>query len=125
MNSFRATARAVRPAVARSIARPCVASAATALQVRHESSTVSSTAAHAGDSRDHKSPFAGAGSRDTTKIPDFSKYRNSSFKGGQVFGYFMAGTMGVLSAAGAKATVQGTLPARRRRVSCVAANGGD
>ncbi|KAI9893175.1 MAG: hsp70 nucleotide exchange factor fes1 [Vezdaea aestivalis] len=53
------------------------------------------------------SPFRGMGNNPTTNIPDFSKYRN---KGGQtgskVFQYFMVGTMGALTAAGAKATVQ-------------------
>jgi ubiquinol-cytochrome c reductase iron-sulfur subunit len=52
------------------------------------------------------SPFRGAPS---TKIPSFAAYRN---KGGEssmkTFSYFMVGTMGALSALGAKATVQGT-----------------
>jgi len=53
------------------------------------------------------SPFATAGSRRTTAIPDFSKYRSSgATEKNKVFGYFMAGTMGALTAAGAKATVQ-------------------
>ncbi|KIN00271.1 hypothetical protein OIDMADRAFT_164588 [Oidiodendron maius Zn] len=53
------------------------------------------------------SPFKGMGNSPTTKIPDFSKYR--SRKGANsnlVFQYFMVGTMGALTAAGAKATVQ-------------------
>lgn len=60
------------------------------------------------DAGEYKSPFTGASAHRTTKIPDFSKYKSSSSaKGNQVFGYFMVGTMGALSAAGAKATVQG------------------
>ena len=53
------------------------------------------------------SPFKGVGS--ATKIPSFAAYKNKS--GGEtvpkMFQYFMVGTMGALSAMGAKATVQG------------------
>ncbi|KAJ5719208.1 hypothetical protein N7493_007663, partial [Penicillium malachiteum] len=54
------------------------------------------------------SPFVNAGERGSTvKIPNFSKYKsNSSPRSNQVFSYFMAGTMGLASAVGAKATVQ-------------------
>jgi ubiquinol-cytochrome c reductase iron-sulfur subunit len=55
------------------------------------------------------SPFRGMGNSPTTKIPDFSKYRSSKNPNSNlVFQYFMVGTMGALTAAGAKATVQGT-----------------
>ena len=55
------------------------------------------------------SPFKGIGNSSTTKIPDFSKYRSkNSTNSNIVFQYFMVGTMGALTAAGAKATVQGT-----------------
>ncbi|KAJ6102837.1 hypothetical protein N7486_005264 [Penicillium sp. IBT 16267x] len=54
------------------------------------------------------SPFVNPGDhRSTLKIPDFSKYKsNSSPRSNQVFSYFMAGTMGLATAVGAKATVQ-------------------
>ncbi|RFU31019.1 hypothetical protein B7463_g5299, partial [Scytalidium lignicola] len=54
------------------------------------------------------SPFRGLGSEtQTNKIPDFSHYRSSSSGNrNQMFSYFMVGTMGALTAAGAKATVQ-------------------
>lgn len=57
-----------------------------------------------------QSPFASADERGSTvKIPNFSKYSSgSSPRTNQVFSYFMAGTMGLASAVGAKATVQGT-----------------
>lgn len=58
------------------------------------------------------SPFRGIGGGDDkgNSIPDFSHYRSSSSKNSNlVFQYFMVGTMGALTAAGAKATVQGTL----------------
>lgn len=57
------------------------------------------------------SPFKG--SADSIKIPDFSAYRNKGGETGtKVFQYFMVGTMGALSALGAKATVQGKYPTR-------------
>jgi len=53
------------------------------------------------------SPFKGAGK--STKVPSFGAYRSKSGEeGAKVFSYFMVGTMGALSAMGAKATVQGT-----------------
>ena len=58
------------------------------------------------------SPFKG--SPDSTKIPSFAAYRNKGGETGpKVFQYFMVGTMGALSALGAKNTVQGryTIPA--------------
>jgi ubiquinol-cytochrome c reductase iron-sulfur subunit len=55
------------------------------------------------------SPFKGESK--TTKVPSFGAYRSKSGEeGGKVFSYFMVGTMGALSAMGAKATVQGTPP---------------
>ncbi|KAF1928073.1 ubiquinol-cytochrome c r [Didymella exigua CBS 183.55] len=51
------------------------------------------------------SPFKG--SADSTKIPSFAAYRNKNGEQStKVFQYFMVGTMGALSALGAKATVQ-------------------
>ncbi|KAJ6144986.1 Cytochrome b-c1 complex subunit Rieske [Penicillium chermesinum] len=54
------------------------------------------------------SPFVNSGERGSTlKIPNFNKYKsNSSPRSNQVFSYFMAGTMGLATAVGAKATVQ-------------------
>ena len=58
------------------------------------------------------SPFKGG--PDTTKIPSFAAYRNKGGETGpKMFQYFMVGTMGALSALGAKATVQGRSPAMR------------
>jgi ubiquinol-cytochrome c reductase iron-sulfur subunit len=43
-----------------------------------------------------------------SKIPDFSHYRSKQGSNSNlVFQYFMVGTMGALTAVGAKATVQG------------------
>ncbi|KAG7142524.1 Cytochrome b-c1 complex subunit Rieske like protein [Verticillium longisporum] len=53
----------------------------------------------------YSSPFKGAQKGD--EIPDFSKYmsKGSSAKN-HLFSYFMVGTMGAITAAGAKSTVQ-------------------
>jgi len=56
---------------------------------------------------DPQSPFASTSNPDTTKIPDFSKYRSpKNARSNQVMQYFMVGTMGALTAAGSKALVQ-------------------
>lgn len=54
-------------------------------------------------------PDASASTTDRfSKIPDFSKYRSKKSGGSNlVYQYFMVGAMGALTAAGAKATVQG------------------
>jgi hypothetical protein len=50
----------------------------------------------------------------TTRIPDFGKYRSKgSEEGNRTFQYVMVGTMGALTAMGAKATVVGELDAPR------------
>ena len=49
----------------------------------------------------------------TSKIPDFSKYSPKGHpRSNQVFSYFMAGSLGLASAVGAKATVQGMVCVR-------------
>ena len=49
----------------------------------------------------------------TSKIPDFSKYSSKGHpRSNQVFSYFMAGSLGLASAVGAKATVQGMVCVR-------------
>lgn len=52
--------------------------------------------------------------RSTLKIPDFSKYSSrGNPRSNQVFSYFMAGSLGLASAVGAKATVQGIYGLRK------------
>lgn len=60
------------------------------------------------------SPFGSSKEHSSTlKIPNFTKYSsNKSPRSNQVFSYFMAGTMGLASAVGAKATVQGVYSTR-------------
>ncbi|KAK5653915.1 hypothetical protein OQA88_7840 [Cercophora sp. LCS_1] len=57
-------------------------------------------------SSSYESPFKGD-SAANSKIPDFSKYMSPrSGTTNQLFGYFMVGTLGAISAAGAKSTIQ-------------------
>ncbi|KAI9928403.1 hypothetical protein ASPWEDRAFT_26521 [Aspergillus wentii DTO 134E9] len=55
-----------------------------------------------------ESPFGTSKGYDSTlKIPNFSKYQSKKApRSNQVFSYFMAGSLGLASAVGAKATVQ-------------------
>ena len=47
---------------------------------------------------------------ETNKVPDFSKYMSKgSGNTNQLISYFMVGTLGAISAAGAKDTIQGEL----------------
>ena len=68
---------------------------------------MSSTApALAGASSSYESPFKGESA--SSKVPDFSKYMSKgSGSTNALFSYFMVGTLGAISAAGAKSTVQG------------------
>jgi ubiquinol-cytochrome c reductase iron-sulfur subunit len=55
-----------------------------------------------------ETPFNETANQPTTKVPDFGKYKSSRNPESNVlFQYFMAGTFGMLTAAGAKSTVQG------------------
>jgi ubiquinol-cytochrome c reductase iron-sulfur subunit len=73
---------------------PVAKAGCTALQTRNASAS------------SFDSPFKG--SKDSTKIPSFAAYRSKGGETGpKVFQYFMVGSMGALSALGAKATVQG------------------
>lgn len=74
---------------------PAVRAGCTAMQTRSASAS------------SFDSPFKSGA--DTTKIPSFAAYRNKGGEAGpKMFQYFMVGTMGALSAMGAKNTVQGT-----------------
>ncbi|KAI4172896.1 MAG: hypothetical protein LQ343_003304 [Gyalolechia ehrenbergii] len=54
-----------------------------------------------------ESPFRGENENPTTKIPSFADYMSKKPEtSNKVFQYFMVGSMGLLTAAGAKATVQ-------------------
>lgn len=114
MNSLRASSRAALRA------RPRLRPPPAAVTARAQSTT--STA----ESDGYKSPFASTTPTRTTKIPDFSKYRASdNVRGNQLFSYFMVGTMGALSAAGAKAVVQGWSPHPHRQKEAMGLTGAD
>ncbi|TKA82483.1 Cytochrome b-c1 complex subunit Rieske, mitochondrial [Friedmanniomyces simplex] len=76
-------------------------------QRSYADSSTSSNVSHA----NFHSPFhRGKGDRpDTTVIPSFKKYRAGNEQGNKVFQYFMIGSLGGLSALGAKDTVQNFL----------------
>ncbi|TGJ86227.1 hypothetical protein E0Z10_g2527 [Xylaria hypoxylon] len=64
-----------------------------------------STSAQLQDAGSYSSPFKGESK--STKIPDFSHYLNKGASNTNLlFSYFMVGTMGAITAAGAKSTVQ-------------------
>jgi len=68
--------------------------------------TISTSSALRDASSSYESPFKGESK--SSKIPDFSKYMSKGSGGtNQIFGYFMVGTLGAISAAGAKSTIQG------------------
>ncbi|TVY78141.1 Cytochrome b-c1 complex subunit Rieske [Lachnellula suecica] len=66
-----------------------------------------STSAAKASTSSFDSPFKGSANDAGSKIPDFSHYRSKQGSNSNLlFQYFMVGTMGALTAAGAKATVQ-------------------
>lgn len=74
--------------------------------VRALSSTAARSVIASGETSDtYQSPFKGQSS--ASKVPDFSKYMLPNGASNQLIGYFMVGTLGAISAAGAKSTVQG------------------
>ncbi|OIW31891.1 ubiquinol-cytochrome c r [Coniochaeta ligniaria NRRL 30616] len=73
--------------------------------VRALSSTAARSVIASGEASDtYQSPFKGHSA--ANKIPDFSKYMLPNGASNQMIGYFMVGTLGAISAAGAKSTVQ-------------------
>ncbi|KAK3905945.1 Rieske [2Fe-2S] iron-sulfur domain-containing protein [Staphylotrichum tortipilum] len=91
------------PALSRAVARSAARlPTTTTTAVRAVSS---SPALRGSDSSTYQSPFRGESK--SSRIPDFSKYMSKgSGAGNALFGYFMVGTLGAISAAGAKSTVQ-------------------
>ena len=81
---------------------PALRSSAAAVQKRNRADASTSQA-------EFTSPFhrGTSNQQDTTVIPNFSKYRGGSETGNKMFQYFMVGTMGGVTAMGAKNTVQG------------------
>lgn len=90
-------------AAARTLAQSAVRSSASLACARAIST---SSALRDGSSSAFQSPFKGE--TPGTKVPDFSHYMSkNSLNKNALFGYFMVGTMGAITAAGAKSTIQG------------------
>lgn len=95
---------------------PALRAPASAIQRRGRADVIQrATAGQSQQTSSFDSPFRGAEGSPTTKIPSFGKYMA---KGGEttnkVFSYFMVGTLGAITAMGAKATVQGQSTGRSR-----------
>ncbi|PSS10781.1 hypothetical protein M430DRAFT_61173 [Amorphotheca resinae ATCC 22711] len=91
----------------RTLLRALPRTSLSSLPVRALSTSSSKCGPGAADTSSFDSPFRGFGGSKTAKIPDFSHYKsNKSQTSNQMFQYFMVGTMGALTAAGAKNTVQ-------------------
>lgn len=101
------TASTLRGVSARSTA--LIPSSASSAAIQHEQRR--GKASEVGGTSSFDSPFKGMGSSDTTNIPDFHHYKSKrSAMTNKTFSYFMVGSFGLLSAMGAKVTVQGTEP---------------
>jgi ubiquinol-cytochrome c reductase iron-sulfur subunit len=89
-----------RSAAAARVPATATTTTTTATAVR----AMSSTPALRDSSSSYQSPFKG---ESKTKVPDFSKYMSKgSGSTNALFSYFMVGTLGAISAAGAKSTIQ-------------------
>ena len=81
---------------------------ATAQQRRTKADIVERTAGEFDETPKIYSPFKNQNDNPSTKVPSFGKYMSKRGEtSNKTFSYFMVGAMGLLSAAGAKATVQG------------------
>ena len=81
---------------------------ATAQQRRTKADILERTAGEFDETPKIYSPFKNQNDNPSTKVPSFGKYMSRKGEtSNKTFSYFMVGAMGLLSAAGAKATVQG------------------
>lgn len=89
---------------------PTLPAAFLATQRRGKADIVGRTSGEYDETPAFQSPFK-SDSNPTTKIPSFAKYMSKRGEiSNRTFQYFMVGGMGLLAAAGAKATVHGTKP---------------
>ena len=87
---------------------PALSSAITSAQRRNKADIVQRSGGEYERTPRFESPFRDEDAIPTTKIPSFAKYMSKKPESSnKVFQYFMVGSMGLLTAAGAKATVQG------------------
>lgn len=81
---------------------------AIAAQRRGRADIVQNVAGEHDETPKWDSPFRDEDSKPTTRVPDWGKYMSKRPEAtNKVFSYFMVGSMGLLTAAAAKATVQG------------------
>ncbi|KAL8902543.1 MAG: hypothetical protein Q9207_004619 [Kuettlingeria erythrocarpa] len=86
---------------------PALSASAIAAQRRSKTSIVDQAAYQYERTPKYESPFRDEEHVPSTKIPSFAAYMSKKPEvSNKVFQYFMVGTMGLLTAAGAKATVQ-------------------
>ena len=77
-------------------------------QRRHRADAVERAAGELDRTPAFQSPFRNLNENPTTRVPSFGKYMSKKGEtSNKTFQYFMVGSMGLLAAAGAKATVQG------------------
>lgn len=87
---------------------PALRAASVAGQRRNRASAVERSAGEYDRTPSFDSPFRNPDVSPSTKIPSFKNYMSKKGEtSNKTFQYFMVGSMGLLAAAGAKATVQG------------------
>lgn len=92
---------------------PSLPSSILAQQRRTKADAVDRTSGQYEQTPRFESPFKNKDDNPTTKIPSFANYMSKKGEtSNKTFQYFMVGGMGLLAAAGAKATVQGRLCVR-------------
>lgn len=91
---------------------PALSASAVAAQRRNKTSLVEQASNQYDRTPKFESPFRDEEKVPSTKIPSFAAYMSKKPEtSNKVFQYFMVGSMGLLTAAGAKATVQGAFDA--------------
>ena len=103
---------------------PTACLAATSQQRRHKADAVERASGQYDTTPAFDSPFKTKDDNPTTKIPNFSRYMSKrGSTSNKTFQYFMVGGMGLLAAAGAKATVQGELLSDSIKIKCQKSRG--
>ena len=117
-SGLHSTAMAPLPSRASSLLRACPrrslqclnSAFATSQQRRTKADVVERSSGQYDQTPRFESPFKNKDDSPTTKIPSFANYMSKKGEtSNKTFQYFMVGGMGLLAAAGAKATVQGRM----------------
>ena len=87
---------------------PLLSAGGVAAQRRSKADIVERSSGQYDQTPHFESPFRDEETKPTTQIPSFANYMSKRGEtSNKTFQYFMVGSMGLLAAAGAKATVQG------------------